>query len=382
LADLHASELTIQTAVVQGTNKKQALAWSCSTSQKHRILSAFALAIREGRLGFSIYSKTIKSKSARATLDCVAQTYKLAERPDPWLDADKWLAFILQHQLRGYHVTDKPVTPQAAVNGSTLWEFHKISISSMDKAMCELFTGTFFFAMRSCKYLKVSGQRKTKLLCIKNIRFFRGKHLLLHNNKFLHLADSVSITFEQQKRDLSNETITHHRTNDKILCPVKIWCKIIRRIISYPSISPDNPVNSFLCPDGKLHYFTGTELLKHLRLATKALGESQIGLHSARSGAALAIYLAGVPVFTIMLLGWWSSDAFLHYIRKQVKEFSTGVSQKMIIHEDFYTVPISSQNSSNTALKLASRNKNGICFKDAVRPLINAFAWSLILDIT
>jgi hypothetical protein len=173
----------------------------------------------------------------------------------------------------------------------------------MDKAMCELFAGAFFFTMRSCEYLKVSGQRKTKLLCIKNIRFFRGKHLLLHNNKFLHLADSVSITFEQQKRDLSNETITHHRTNDKILCPVKIWCKIIRRIISYPSISPDNPVNSFLCPDGKLHYFTGTELLKHLRLATKALGESQIGLHSARSGAAMAIYLAGVPVFTIMLLG-------------------------------------------------------------------------------
>jgi hypothetical protein len=45
----------------------------------------------------------------------------------------------------------------------------------------------------------------------------------------------------------------------------------------------------------------------------------------------------------------------------------------MIIHEDFYAVPISNQNSSNTALKLASQNKNGICFKDAVRPLINAF---------
>jgi hypothetical protein len=131
----------------------------------------------------------------------------------------------------------------------------------MDKAMCELFAGAFFFTMRSCEYLKVSGQRKTKLLCIKNIRFFHGKSLLLHNNKFLYLADSVSITFEQQKRDMSNETITHHRSNDKILCPVKIWCKIIRCIISYPSISPDTPVNSFLHPDGKLQYFTGTELL-------------------------------------------------------------------------------------------------------------------------
>jgi hypothetical protein len=40
-----------------------------------------------------------------------------------------------------------------------------------------------------------------------------------------------------------------------------------------------------------------------------------------------------------MLLGGWSSDAFLHYIRKQVEEFSTGFSKKMIIHEHFFTVP-------------------------------------------
>jgi hypothetical protein len=30
----------------------------------------------------------------------------------------------------------------------------------------------------------------------------------------------------------------------------------------------------------------------------------------------MVMYLAGVPVFTIMLLGFWSSDAFLWYIRK------------------------------------------------------------------
>jgi len=46
----------------------------------------------------------------------------------------------------------------------------------------------------------------------------------------------------------------------------------------------------------------------------------------------MAMYLAGVPVFTIMLLGRWSSNAFLRYIRKQVKEFSRGISAKMIIN--------------------------------------------------
>jgi hypothetical protein len=67
--------------------------------------------------------------------------------------------------------------------------------------------------------------------------------------------------------------------------------------------------------------FTGTKLLKRLRLMVTVLGPdslgytaSEIGLHSARSGAAMAIYLAHVTVFTIMLLGRWSSDAFLRYI--------------------------------------------------------------------
>jgi hypothetical protein len=71
----------------------------------------------------------------------------------------------------------------------------------------------------------------------------------------------------------------------------------------------------------------------------------------------MAMFLAGVPVFTIMLLGRWSSDAFLRYIRKQVKEFSAGISQKMILHEDFFTIPsftINEAGSSNRSLNLAS----------------------------
>jgi hypothetical protein len=51
--------------------------------------------------------------------------------------------------------------------------------------------------MRSCEYLKVSGTRKTKLLTLKNLRFFKGRHLLKHNNKSIHLTDTIPIDFEQ-----------------------------------------------------------------------------------------------------------------------------------------------------------------------------------------
>jgi hypothetical protein len=85
----------------------------------------------------------------------------------------------------------------------------------------------------------------------------------------------------------------------------------------------------------------------------------------------MAMYLAGIPVFTIMLLERWSSDAFLRYIRKQITEFSSGVSQKMITHEDFFRITLSTSKNnegSNHSLNLPYGNENGICFKEAIRP--------------
>jgi hypothetical protein len=248
--------------------------------------------------------------------------------------------------------------------------------------MCELFIGAFFFAMQSCEYLQFSGKRKTKILVLRNNRFFIGNKNISHNHPSLHLADTVSITFEYQKRDIKNDIATHHKTKDIILCPVKVWCKIVHQIISYLSTTLDTTVNTFIFDDGTKLQFKGSQVLQ-LRLAAKIIGPdnlgfspNQISLHSARSGAAMAMYLAGVPVFTIMLLGCWSSDAFLRYIRKQVKEFSTSISQKMIIHEHFFNVPTTSQEDPRICqhpLNHASRQMHGHNFKDAIMPLVSVF---------
>ena len=64
-----------------------------------------------------------------------------------------------------------------------------------------------------------------------------------------------------------------------------------------------------------------------LRATVEAIGEenfgfksSDIGTQSLRSGAAMAVMLDQVPVYTIMMIGYWSSDAFLGYIRTQVEQ--------------------------------------------------------------
>jgi hypothetical protein len=66
---------------------------------------------------------------------------------------------------------------------------------------------------------------------------------------------------------------------------------------------------------------------------------SKIGTHSLCSGAAMEMYLAGVPVYTIMLIGRWSSDAFLHYIQKQVEQFVQDIAKKMLMHQLFWMIP-------------------------------------------
>jgi len=98
----------------------------------------------------------------------MAQVFRLANQKDPQLDADKKIAFMLQRQLHGYKNLDKGEKLQVATTGSVLREIVKLSISPLDKAMCNLFIGTFFFAMRSCQCVQVQGYRKTKLSAIKN----------------------------------------------------------------------------------------------------------------------------------------------------------------------------------------------------------------------
>jgi hypothetical protein len=53
----------------------------------------------------------------------------------------------------------------------------------------------------------------------------------------------------------------------------------------------------------------------------------------------MEMYLAGVPVYTIMLIGRWPSDAFLRYICKQAEKFSKGVSKQMIKFRSFRMTP-------------------------------------------
>jgi hypothetical protein len=207
--------------------------------------------------------------------------------------------------------------------------------------------------MRSCEYSDVQGERRTKLLCVRNIRFFdKNNRDISKQYNFIEFASTVSVTFEFQKKEVRNDTIPHQRSGDSLamgeMCPVKAMANLIKQIKSYDIPDEklgDTPIN-YVEFDGKGFTIPSSLILIKIREAVATLGletlgflPEDVGTHSNRSGGAMGMFLAGTPVYTIMLMGRWSSDAFMRYIRKQVLSLSHGIAAKMLTYEQFYTVP-------------------------------------------
>ncbi len=228
---------------------------------------------------------------------------------------------------------------------------------------------TFFFCMRSCEYSDVMGERKTKTICVRNIRFFSNNKTIPHHSPDIFSASSVSITFEWQKQDIRDDIITHQRSNDssgdKIMCPVRACAELISNL--YRSEIPHHEIQNLqinmVIINRKLFTIPSTMILDRIRSAVRSLGEErlgfselEVGTHSNRSGGAIGMFLTRTPIYTIMLIDRWSSDAFMRYIRRQVLDMSHGISSKMITYEEFYTVPDFVHNAADGDLR--PRNKN------------------------
>ena len=150
--------------------------------------------------------------------------------------------------MKGYMDGDKATRHQKALPLLVYRTMKRDKVLHLNMVIGQLCEGAFFFAMHSCEYSKVEGDRKTKLLTVRNIRFFQGTrelHKIGRYAKFILLAQTVAITFESTKNGEKNVDITHHRTN-KDLCPVRVWGDIVLRILKYPKTTVDSPVNTVM----------------------------------------------------------------------------------------------------------------------------------------
>ena len=79
----------------------------------------------------------------------------------------------------------------------------------------------------------------------------------------------------------------------------------------------------------------------------------------------MAMYLGECPVYTIMLISHWSSDAFLRYIQKQVMEFSHNVSKKMLRFKNYKHVPNYNHRIAANNLRVRNNPNNAKTWRNA-----------------
>jgi hypothetical protein len=153
-----------------------------------------------------------------------------------------------------------------------------------------------------------------------------------------------------QKKDKKNNTLTQMASGNVNMCPVRMGTAIVQRIQSYEGANNDTPISAFW-RFNRIDHVTSNQVIVAMKDTIQAVGEdllhikkSEIGMHSIRSGAATAMFLSNFLVCLIMMIGCWSSNAFLQYIRKQVEQFSHNVSKQMTTqmfhrHIPTYTTP-------------------------------------------
>jgi hypothetical protein len=128
------------------------------------------------------------------------------------LGSDGRLSHLLSALYTAFSHTDPAPRRQKAISLAVLIKMRKLSDTPREIATANLALGAFFFACQSCKYSKVSGPGKTKPIQVGDVQFWQGRRLVPHTSPDLHLADTVSIIFWDQKNRDKDCIQTHWKT--------------------------------------------------------------------------------------------------------------------------------------------------------------------------
>jgi hypothetical protein len=183
---------------------------------------------------------------------------------------------------------------------------------------------------------------QTKRITLGNVTFRDDwKNIIKRSDLDLeNKARYVTVRFEAQKNREKCDVRTQRSTGDYVLCPVRRLARaVIRCRRSNLLVSAKNtPVCLF---NGS--QITSSFTRKLLRKTCDVFGGKEkfgfdpkdIGNHSIRSGAAMALFLMDHHPTKIMILGRWKSEVFMDYIRPQVLEWTNLMSRDIVAFDSF-----------------------------------------------
>lgn len=305
----------------------------------------FAQAFRDGEFARG-GQRDLAASTIREAMEQVAKIFVAHDRPHPFKSAKDRLDYEINLLIDRCKHNDPPEKHEVAITLNFLCQTHNRASTKKERHSSILLIVAFFYAMRSCEYLITSGPRITANIRLRHVAFLNERGgVIPQRSPRIHEAHSTSLIFENQKNKVKWDKSAQESTSDPLLNPTRALASIVDELWKDPRTTEDTLICAYY-EDGSAKFVAGCNMLKFMRRTADAIGQDKlgfssddIGTHSVRSGAAMAMLLDNTPIFLIALVGRWSSDACLKRIRKQVLETAKGVSSRMLKNDFFHALP-------------------------------------------
>jgi hypothetical protein len=277
----------------------------------------------------------------------VAATFRSADRRSPFHRkegslSDGPLRTNIKDLLKAFEVQDPPTKRQKALTPEMIRDMKRLSYDwgPLEQHTRYLVEGAFFFAMRACEFTKVRKRGKTRPLTLENITFRdgRGRDISQTHPRLEEIACYMTVCFVDQKNGTRMDRWSQ-RTTGLAICPVRAWARICQRVReTVPGASGQPYAFRIGHEDGKID-ISSERITRLLRLTNEVYGpikgygceSKDLGTRSICLGGAMALFLMEHSVEKIKILGRWSSDAFMVYIRPQVLEWTNIMARDMAL---------------------------------------------------
>jgi hypothetical protein len=245
--------------------------------------------------------------------------------PDPRLNAQGQIHYVLQQQLRGYARMDPPATRVKPIPFPLITYVVTNSITVLDNATADLAVIGFFFLLRPGEHTSSSALADSHPFRLCDVVFRLGATTFsaaTGDPNDISRATFVALTFTKQKNGTENEVVGHARSGHVSTCPV---LALIRRCLHlrHHNAAPTTPLCTVYQHPPVATYITPSMLTAHLRRAaiilfpTLGFDPKNISARSLRAGGAMALLCAQVDSNVIKLIGRWRSDEMLRYLHLQ-----------------------------------------------------------------
>ena len=140
-----------------------------------------------------------------------------------------------------------------------------------------------------------------------DLMFFVGDFLLPRDAPVEHFrrATQIVLTLDNKKNSIRGKTVSHFRSKSAAACPVKAGIDIFLCLCDQ-GCDPTTSISDYPSDHGLRSVSTSNIIAviraECLRVGTARLGfaPEDVGTHSLRSGRAMAMHLAEVPIRTLM----------------------------------------------------------------------------------